>query len=301
MKKLKILLTGGGGFIGKNFLEQRNKKYQIFSPTHGELDFLDTEAVKRYFIKKGPFDVLLHTAIIGGKRSEKEIQEITETNLRIFFNLIRNGRYFRKMIHFGSGAEYDKSQEIKDVKEMDFDKRIPADSYGFYKYVTAKCIEHLPLEIYHLRLFGVYGKYEDYRLRLTSNLLCKYLLKLPLTMMQNAYFDYLYIDDLVKILDYFIEKKPKYKFYNITSGEKISLLTISKKINRLASYSMPIDIQKKGLNKEYTGDNRRLIKELKRFTFSPIDEGLQSLFYWYKQNLKSVNIKAITEDSCNKI
>lgn len=298
---MKILLTGGDGFIGKNFLEQRNKKYQIFSPTHGELDFLDTETVEGYFIKKGPFDVLFHTATVGGKRSEKEMQQATEINLRIFFNLIRNGRYFRKMIHFGSGAEYDKSQDIKEAKETDFGKRIPVDSYGFYKYVTAKCIEYLPLEIYHLRLFGVYGKYEDYRFRLISNLLCKYLLKLPLTMIQNAYFDYLYIDDLIKILDYFIDKEPKYKFYNITSGEKISLLTISKKINRLASYSMSIDIQKKGLNKEYTGDNHRLIEELKGFTFVSIDEGIESLFYWYKQNLKSVDIKAIIDDSYNKI
>ncbi len=297
----RILFTGGSGFIGKNFLEQRNDKYIILSPTHSELDLAETDACDVYFKKKGPFDVVLHAATVGGKRSEKKMKDVTELNLRIFFNIARNAKYFNKLIHFGTASEYDKSYNIKDIKEADFDERIPHDSFGFYKYVTAKYLEKSKLNVYHLRLFAVYGKHEDYRLRLTSNLICKYILKLPLTMIQNAYFDYLYVDDLIKILDYFIKKNPKYRFYNVGCGEKVALLSIAKKINRLSSYSLPIKIQKKGLNKEYTCNNSRLVKELKGFRFTSIDEGLQQLYNWYRKNWKRIDAKAIIEDSYNKL
>ncbi|OGK12435.1 hypothetical protein A3C98_00485 [Candidatus Roizmanbacteria bacterium RIFCSPHIGHO2_02_FULL_37_15] len=299
--KLKILLTGGNGFIGRNFIEQKNKKYHILHPTHSELDLARTKAVDNFFKKKGPFDIVLHAATVGGKRSEKGMRDVAEINLRIFFNIIRNKKYWKKMIHFGTGSEYDKSQDIKDVKEGDFGKRIPADSFGFYKYVTAKYIESLLLPIYHIRLFGIYGKYEDYHVRLTSNLICKYILRLPLTMIQNAYFDYLYIDDLIKILDFFIEKEPRYRFYNVGTGKSISLLSIAKIINRLSNYSMPIRVLKKGLNKEYTCDNSLLRKELKNFRFTPIGEGIRVLYSWYKKNWKDVDIKTIIEDPHNKL
>lgn len=45
------------------------------------------------------------------------------------------------MIHFGSGAEYDKSKPIVKVKETDFGKVIPKDEYGFFKYICSKYIE----------------------------------------------------------------------------------------------------------------------------------------------------------------
>lgn len=292
----RILLTGGSGFIGRNFIEQRNKKYKILYPSHKHLDLINTEKVDDYFKEYGPFDVVLHAATVGGKRSEKGMNDMVEVNLRIFFNIIRNEKYFKKLIHFGTGSEYDKSRDINSVKETDFGSRIPADSFGFYKYITAKYIEHCPLEIYHIRLFGVYGKYEDYKVRLTSNLICKYILKLPLTMIQDAYFEYLYVDDLIKILDYFIEKKPKYKFYNVGTGKKIALLSIAKKINKLSDYSLPLSVQKKGLNKEYTCNNSRLMKELKNFVFSKIDDAIEELYNWYKKNWKNIETKLIIED-----
>jgi len=294
--RLKIFLTGGSGFIGRNFIEQRSKKYTIHSPTHRKLDLKDTKAVDLYFKKHGPFDVVLHAATLGGKRSEKGMPDVIEINLRIFFNIIRNAKHFKKIIHFGTGSEYDKSRDIKNIKETDFDKRVPADSFGFYKYVTAKFIEHSPIDIYHLRLFGVYGKYEDYKVRLTSNLICKYILKVPLTMIQNTLFDYLYIDDLVKVLDYFIERKPKYRFYNIGQGNKVSLLSIAQKINSLDSCSMPIRIQKKGLNKEYTCNNKRFLNEMKDFRFTKIDVGIRELYNWYRKNWKNINTESIKAD-----
>jgi len=43
----------------------------------------------------------------------------------MFFNLVRNQSQFGKMIHFGSGAEYDRVQLPPRVREDDFDTRVP--------------------------------------------------------------------------------------------------------------------------------------------------------------------------------
>ena len=115
-------------------------------------------------------------------------------------------------------------------------------------------------------------------------------------MIQNTLFDYLYIDDLVKVLDYFIERKPKYRFYNIGQGNKVSLLSIAQKINSLDSCSMPIRIQKKGLNKEYTCNNKRFLNEMKDFRFTKIDVGIRELYNWYRKNWKNINTESIKAD-----
>lgn len=299
MSKINILLTGGSGFIGKNFIEQRSNIYNIISPTRGELDLLNTNEVDNFFAKNN-IDVVVHSANIGGLRCDKELDGIVENNLRIFFNIIKNKNKVKKVLSFGSGAEYDKSRDIINIRESDFDLSIPKDDYGFYKYVCSKHIENSS-NIYCLRLFGIFGKYEDYRVKFISNILCKYILKQPLNMIQNAYFDYVYINDFVKILDYFIKNDPKYHVYNIGTGEKISLLSIAEKINELDKYSLKINIKKSGFNKEYTCNNQRLINELKDIKFTKIDDSIKELYNYYKQNINSFSEKEVLMDTFNKL
>jgi len=287
MKKIKVLFTGGNGFIGRNFIEQRSDRYDIVAPPRSELDLLSTNEVDKFFINN-TFDVVIHGANIGGLRTQNDLKNIVPDNLRMFFNIERNKDKYGKLIQLGSGAEYDRSRDIVDIKENIFGKFIPIDDYGFYKYVCSKYIENTK-NIYNLRLFGIFGKYENYQVKFISNILCKYILKQPLTMIQDAYFDYVYIDDFIKILDYFIEKTPKYNFYNIGTGKKISLMEIAKMINKLDKYSTEISIQKNGFNKEYTCCNERLIKELGSFEFTKIENAIKKLSDYYLSNIGNID------------
>lgn len=279
---MKIFLTGSTGYIGKHLIENLGSRYKIYSPTRKQLDLLDTQAVEKYF-KKHKFDVVIHCAVVGGSRQEESVENALYQNLRIFFNIVRNNTSFGKMINLGSGAEYDKSRSLKKIRENDFDKKIPKDEYGFFKYICSKHIEKLD-NIVTLRIFGLFGKYEDYRYRFISNAICRNILGLPITMNKDVYFDYLYIDDFVKIMDYFINHKGKHKFYNIGNGKSINLLTIAKKINQIAKIKSKIIVKNKGLNNEYTCNNLRLIKELKYFTFTDFDTALKKLYSWYEDN-----------------
>lgn len=282
-QQTKVLITGADGFIGKNLSEKLKDKYILLTPNRSELNLLNGDSVQKYFSINN-IDVVVHGAIVGGSRKEEQINDSLSQNLRIFHNIINNRKYFHKIINLGSGAEYNKSFPIASVKESSFGKSVPTDDYGLFKYTCSKYIECLGIDntIINLRIFGLYGKHEDYRYRFISNAIYRNIHGLPITLEQNVYFDYVYIDDFVSIIDYFIAHKANYKFYNIGSGHKIDLLSLAKKINSIAEKPSQIILTKQGLKNEYTCDNSRLLHEIKGLSFASYENCIEVLFNWYK-------------------
>lgn len=283
-----ILITGGSGYIGRHLQRALVNRYRVFAPTHQELELLDAAAVEKYF-RSHKVEVVIHAAVVGGSRPEETVEHSLSTNLHMFFNVVRCRKYFSRFINLGSGAEYDKSRPLKKVSEDDFGKFIPNDEYGFYKYICAKYIEETNSNMINLRIFGLYGQGEDYRLRFISNMLVRKLLSLPLGINQDMVFDYVYIADFVRIIEHFIKHKGKYKFYNIGTGRPIHIAALASRINQMFDPRLPLTIGKAGLNKEYTCDTSRLWRELSNFRFTDLEISLRQMYDWYarhKQNLK---------------
>lgn len=280
----KILITGGNGFIARNLFEQLKSEYNILSANRQELNLLDSLKVLDY-IKKNNFDVVIHAATYDAapKHSTKNPAKVLENNLKMFFNLVRCKDYFDKMIFFGSGAEYSREHWIPKMKEDYFDQHAPMDQYGFSKYVMTKYALSNN-KIYNLRLFAVFGKYEDWRVRLISNICHNTVLDLPITIKQNKYYDFMYIDDLTRIVKWFINNKPQKKVYNVCSGDVVDFKTIVEKIVKISGKKLDIMIKTEGLGREYSGDNALLLDELKGFRFSSLDESIKALYDWHDQN-----------------
>ena len=291
---IKIFLTGGNGFIGRNIKEQLGSKYEIVAPTHAELDLTDSDAVYN-FLEKNPVDIVIHAANIGGTRKQQHVFGITHVNLKMFFNLVRAKPFFTRMITLGSGAEYDKQYSLVKVSENDFDKHVPNDEYGLYKYVCAKYAEQVDY-ITHLRLFAVFGKYEDYEIRFISNAICRALLKAPITMRQNVMFDYLFVDDFIRILERCIEQQPKETFINVGRGEAIDLNTIAEKVLRAIGYEVPVLISSKGYGKEYSCDTSRLNQVIPNISYTPIDSAIAQLVTYYQEALPRLNQQVLIEE-----
>ncbi|MCR4324853.1 MAG: NAD(P)-dependent oxidoreductase [Candidatus Curtissbacteria bacterium] len=291
----KIFLSGGSGFIGKNVLGGLGGKYNFYSPSHKQLNLLDFELVNKYFSKYGPFDAVLHTAIIGGNRMTGDSREFALDSLRMFFNLASQDKYFKRFFYFGSGIEYGKEKPIRRAGEVDFGKLVPASNWGLYKYICAKYVEDSN-KFVNLRLFGVFGKYEDYRIRFISNSICKSILNMPIDVNQNIIMDYLYIDDLVRILELFLKTKLKYKTYNITSGKGTDLITVAKKINSISKGEVPIRVRKTGLSPEYTASNLRLRNEFRDIKFTDINEAINMLYEWYFKRKDKIKNKDLIKD-----
>lgn len=281
--KLNVFVTGSTGFIGKNFIELYSDKYNLLTPGHRKLELLDSKSVDEYFAKN-TIDIVLHLANRGGSQKEAGYKNPLDVNLRIFFNLVKNQDKFGKMIYVGSGAEYGKQFPIIKVRESDFGKLVPEDDFGLYKFIAAKYIEQSK-KIINLRTFGVYGKYEDWHFKFISNSICRALFKKPITINNNCIFDYIYINDLLKIIDYFISHNSKFNTYNVGAVSHNQLKTIADKIVDISNAKIPVVIKNRSLGLEYTCNNSRLKNEIKGFKWTSANDAIDELFLWYRENI----------------
>jgi len=293
--KDKIFLAGGAGFIGRNILESfLSSKYEIISPTQKGLDLSDQSAVLNFF-KNNNFKAVINAAVAGGYNKNSGVPDVFNNNLRIFFNLAKAENFYSKMIFFGSGASYDKRKSLTKIKESNLGESIPEDDYGFYKYICSKYAENSQ-KIISINLFGIFGKYEDYKSKFISNAIVKNIFEQDITINKNVIFDYLFIDDLMQILDYFIENQPKFNSYNITPDQSIDLLKITEYINQASDFKSKVIVLNEGMANEYTGNNSRLKEEILHIKFTDTNNAIKNLFNYYKKNRDLLDKEAILRD-----
>lgn len=271
---MNILLTGSGGFVGKNLKLFLSDKFSLLTPRSYELDLCNTQAVNDYF-KSNKIDFIIHCATVGGVRGVKDEENTLNNNLNMVENILCAKNPDTRIILFGSGAMYDKQRDLRKVKETDLGKFLPKDLYGLSKLKISEMVKQRD-DITCLNIFGCYGKYEK-ESRFPTYAITQNLEHKPIEINQNVIFDYLYIDDLCKIVYYFIKNKPKNKIINVTPTESISLVDIAYMVNDIGDYKSEIIIKNKEMNFEYTGDNSLLLKNID-FKFTPYEKGLKNLY-----------------------
>ena len=291
---MRIFLTGGSGFIGKNIIERLCERYEILAPKSDELDLSDEIAVKAFF-QQSSIDIVIHSAVRPGHRNSKDPSNQLYQNTRMFFNIIRNSAKFKHLISLGSGAVYDIRNPIVKVPEEYFDTHVPADEHGFSKYIIAKHMEKLTNAV-KLRVFGVFGRYEDYTIRFISNAICKSLCNLPITIKQNRRFDYLYIDDLMPVLEHFIHNPAQHSAYNVTPNTAIDLYTIAEMVRARSGKDFPIIVSEPGMGPEYSGDNVRLRTEIPGLKFTPLVDAIDQLYSWHEKNIRLIDREKLSID-----
>lgn len=290
----KILLTGGNGFIGKNIQESFLGKYEIIAPRSFELNLTDTKCVDEYF-KDKEFDVVIHSATKPGHRNAKDPTNLFYSNVRMFENLERHKDKYSKFINLGSGAIYDTTKDISNVEESQRFVNVGEKEHDFCKYVISKQIEKLD-NFVDLNIFGIFGKYEDYSIRFISNAICKTLFDLPITLRQNRRFSYLYIDDLMPILEFFIEQDVRYKSYNIVPNAPVELSNIANIVKQISGKDVAVEIFNGGLGLDYTGCNKRLKQEFVNVEFTNIEQAISALYNYYEENFELLDKMLLKKD-----
>ncbi len=294
---MNIFITGSNGFIGshfKEYLKTSYKNYNLFTPSSKELDLHNEKQVDSYVLSN-KIDIIIHLANRGGGRDTLDMKNVTEYNLRMFFNIAKHEKNVKKIISFGSGAEYGKHKPIVEVKEEDYLQELPLDEYGFYKSIASRYIEKSE-KMVQLRIFGAYGEMEDYRYKFISNAIVKNLLHLPIVINKNVYFDYIYIDDLVKMIDWFVHNDAKEKIYNVTTGKKVDLITLANLVNEISDFKSEIRVLNDGLNNEYTSNNERILHELGSFDFTRHKDAIMKMREYFRYNLDSLDKESIIND-----
>ena len=279
---MNILLTGSGGFIGKNLKEYLKDKYTLLTPRSYELDLINEQAVKEYF-ENNKIDFVIHCGSTGGARGIQDRDTTIEDNLAMVDNILKYKREDVRVILFGSGAMYGKTRSLHKVKEDEIGDFIPEDLYGKSKLYIAQKIKDRA-DVTMLNIFACYG-YGEKSNRFPSDAISKVLENKPIVINQNVIFDYLWVEDMQKIIHHFIENVPTDNIINITPTKSISLVEISEIVNSFSDNPQEIIIKNPVMNNEYTGDNTRLLNNFEDIEFTDIETGLKKLFEYNKRSL----------------
>jgi UDP-glucose 4-epimerase len=284
---MKILITGGSGFIGRNLVEQYSSRYEVMAPTRSELDLLDAASVERY-LKQHRFDYVIHAATERSNRSLPDQPELLDRTCRMFFNLARCKCEFGRMLFLSSGAIYDRAHWHPRMSEAYFDRFVPADDYGFAKYICAKAIPAMD-DVYEMRLFGVFGPHEEWRVRFVSNACCRAMWGLPIVIRQNVLFDYMDVEDLGSILEAFLHNRPRHRQYNICTGRSSDLVSVARMVLEASAKNLEIVIRNEGLGREYSGDNSRLLEQIPDLQFREMSGSVARLYRWYESRRNEID------------
>jgi GDP-L-fucose synthase len=255
---MKILITGGNGNIAriiKNHLSILNE-YDITAPSKNELNILNFEEIE-CFLNKHNFDVLIHTAISGGRRTKEDNGDVTHNNLLMLENILLFSDKFKMIINLDSGAIYDRSTDIFNRKETDL-FTIPTDYYGFSKYIIYKRSLQFK-NFYNLRIFNIFHVKEEPDRFIKACFLAKQNNK-PVTIFEDKYFDFVYEDDFIKIVKYYIDnynlQNKLEKTINVCYEKKYKLSDIAKIIFQ-NDIDDNVQIINNELNKNYCGDGSK--------------------------------------------
>ena len=221
---MRILITGANGYIGKSLYNALKDKYDVTAITRASFDLTSSIAMSEFFESRYPFDVVIHCAVAGGSRLTKDDWNVLDKNLTMYYNLLQHRQYFKRLIHFGSGAE----------------TYMPKEPYGYSKKVIAKSILNHE-NFYNLKIFGVFDE-NELDTRFIKGNIKRYVNKELLQVHENKLMDFFYMQDLVKVVEYYITEKDPPKEFDCVYKDNYAfeLGFIAAIINALDDYRVDI-------------------------------------------------------------
>jgi GDP-L-fucose synthase len=237
---MRILITGASGYVGRTLRITLGGKHSIIGIDRSIVDLTDAVAVKKFFSNSHYFDVVIHCAVAGATNPREANWNIMDENLSMYYNLLANRLRFDKLIHFGSGAE----------------TYLPSEPYGYSKKVIAKSILNQN-NFYNLKIFGVFDENELDTRFIKANIK-RYINKEPIQIHQDRVMDFFYMQDLVKVVDYYINEKNPPKEFDCVYNRIRRLDFIAKVINNLDKHEVDITVSVAQEGTPYTSNYRNI-------------------------------------------
>ena len=260
MKKEKILITGGSGFVGTNFIDKLPKdKYEIFSidiekpkinfdvVNYEKMDIRSKQIGD--FIKKIDPSIILHLAAQSSVSvSSKDPVLDNDVNLNGSLNLFLNSTKsnVEHFISFSTGGAIYGEELGKNFKESDATK--PLSPYGisklnFENYLNYfATIKKFDCKTTILRPSNIFGPWQNPHgeAGVVSIFADKMLKNENVSIFGNGseYRDYIYIDDVTEFIFKIIKNKVEGTF-NISSGKITKTIEIFDSISSIIGYKKP--------------------------------------------------------------
>ena len=318
---MKILITGGAGFIGYNFckylLTKTNHKIYSIDNINNyysqklkrsrikdlrnyknfkffKFDLCNKKKLKKVF--KNNFNIVYHFAAQAGVRySLINPRSYINSNILAFFNLIEliKNKKIKKFFYASSSSVYGESKNFP-LKENQ--SIAPKNIYGLTKKNNEEIVELFfsgsVTKSVGLRFFTVYGEWGR-----PDMLIYKYLktiffkkTKFYLNNYGNHTRDFTYIDDVTEILYKLSRAKilGSNTVVNICSNNPIKITKILEFINVYFKKKPKIlkrSFQKADVKKTH-GSNLKIKKIIKKNEFANIKISLLKTVRWYEKNWK---------------
>lgn len=271
-----ILITGSNGFIAKNIIEVLGRKYNFLPISrNSKFRILNLKSL----LKINEIDTVIHCA------AKTFVPESFSNQYGFFrFNVISTlniaelciKKNVNKIIYlnaypYGNPIKLpvDENHPLQPHSPYNSSKLISEDL--LFKYLTDKT------NVVSLRVFNVYGHYQSNNFLMPTIInQAKQNSKIILNDLRPKR-DFLYIKDLVDLLDKIIIKKPVTGIYNVGYGSSISIKQISEAISILLNKNIELkgrNIIRKNEVLDLFADISKVIKAFDWIPKYSIQEGL---------------------------
>ena len=257
-KDTKIYIAGHKGMVGSacwRLLERKGYK-NLIGKSSNELDLKDQQATKQFFKEEKPEVVIDAAAKVGGIWANNQYPyEFLMDNMQIQNNLISNSLKtdIKKFIFLGSSCIYPKMalQPLKEEYLLSGPLEPTNQWYAIAKISGVKLIEAIRTQFKKdyvaLMPTNLYGPNDNFD-PMTSHVLPGMITKFHNAKVKNENTvtlwgdgtplrEFLYVDDLAEAVVFSIENTLKESFYNVGSGEEITIKELALLIQEIVSHN----------------------------------------------------------------
>lgn len=306
LNDMRILVTGGRGFLGSHVVEQLSEANDVFAPRSADYDLRDNEAVRQLFSDYPDLDVVIHAASdiggIGYSSSHPGTQFYNNTliNLNIVHESMEAG--VKKFVGVGSVCEYPAETPVPFREETIWDGYpvVTNDAYGLTKrMLLAQCDAYrrqFGFSSIHLLPVNLYGPRDDFDPE--NSHVIPALIRKAVAAVENGdpYVEvwgtgeesreFVYVDDAARAIVLATELYDDSKPVNIGSGREVTICELAKMICDLTGFQGEIRFANNGLG----GQQRRMLdvsRAAESFGFTAqtdFEKGLRNTIDYYLQN-----------------
>jgi UDP-glucose 4-epimerase len=309
---VRVLITGGAGFIGSHLIEELvNANHEVivvdnFSSGNQQkiahipnlhIHDLDIRKIQPKSFLEAPPDVVFHfAAYLGVENTVRNPINTLSAEVEGTINVLKEFTDFgvENFVFASSSEVYGESKVCKEDSNT-----CPKSSYSVAKLVNEHYFqaysEEMGINCLVFRYFNAYGPRQDSRFVVTRFITCA-LNNEPLYVHDDGSQtrSFTYVKDSARLSFLLFEKTRDFELYNIGNPDSIQIIDLAKKIKMLTdSYSeikfKSFDADGRSLDTEIyhrKPDCEKAISRTGSFKWKSLDEGLQYTIDYIKNQAK---------------